>query len=345
MNIPDAIRSTWPDFPLSEAQERLYAEYLKDLDPEVLRGALVAVAADWDHPAPPGIIRAAARTQSERTTRTTPWVRVGLAAGIFVVVLGGILGVAAVLFGGGTSASHTATGAATPSGATLQGQTAYLTACTGATVEVPRTFTMTCADGNYRLVGLRWQNWGAARAGATGDASVNDCAPDCAHGRTLNYRVRVTASGPIGGPGGPGYGQLSIDYLHAPPRGVHNPDVWSIGSRGPRAGSAAAVHRVVRARPCASYYDAKLGGTAKIEFGVRGSAGGPYVTTPPDPSGVNCTSARRVIRDFDAGRRTPVHGGHAVAAYTIVDGWKCVTGADAMVCSKGTLSFMAGTGL
>jgi hypothetical protein len=355
-DIADVITSTWPDFELSDAQERLYAEYLKDIDPDVLRGALVALAADWDHPAPPGIIRAAAGSQAKRTKRKKAWIRVGLAAGVFVVVLGGILGVAAVVSGGGTSTSHAATGATTQPATSPQGQTAYLTTCTGATVTTPSTFTMTCADRNYSLVGLQWQNWGAARAVATGDASMNKCSPECAHGQTLDYRVQVTASDPTAGPSGPEYERLSISYLQAPPRGISNPDVWRIGSRGPRSGSAsaqgsalrtasAAVRRAAVARPCSSYYDADLGGTAKIEFGARGSVGGPYFKTSPHPGGINCTSARRIIRDFEAGKGTRVHGRYAYNSYTVVDGWKCATSTGATGCSKGNLSFIAGTGV
>jgi hypothetical protein len=352
--IADAVRSTWSDSELSDAQERLYAEYLKDIDPHVLRGALVAVAADWDHPAPPGIIRAAAGDKAKRTTRKKGWIRAGLVAGIVVVVLGGILGVAAVRSGGGPSASNGATGATTQPGTSPRGQTAYLTTCTGATVTTPSTFTMACADSNYSLVGLQWQNWGAARAVATGDASMNNCAPDCPTGQTPDYPVQVTASDTVAGPSGPEYLRLSITYLHAPPRGVSNPDVWSIGSRGPRSGSASAhgsaqhtavaAHPTVLARPCARYYDAKLGGTAKIEFGARGRVAGPYVKTSPDPSGINCTSARRILKDLDAGKGTPVHGRYADNSYTVVDGWKCATSTETTGCSKANLSFVAGTG-
>jgi hypothetical protein len=354
-DIADLIRSAWPDLELSDAQERLYAEYLKDIDPDALRGALVALVADWDHPAPPGIIRAAAREQAKRTKRKKAGLQVGLAAGILVLVLGGILGAAAVLSGGGTGTSNAATGAITEPGTSPQGQTASLTTCTGATVTAPRTFTMTCADSNYRLVGVHWQHWGAARAVATGDASMHNCSPDCADGQTDIYRVLVTASDPIAGSSGPEYARLSINYVHAPPRGISNPDVWRIGSRGPRSGSTsahgstqqtapAAAHRAAVARPCSSYYDANLGGTAKIEFGARGSVAGPYVKTPPDPSGVNCTSARRIIRDVQAGKGTSVHGRYASTSYTVVDGWKCATRADATGCSKDNLSFIAGTG-
>jgi len=354
-DIADVIRSTWPDLELSDAQERLYAEYLKDIDPDVLRGALVAVAAGWDHPAPPGIIRAAAREQAKRTKRKKAWIQVGLAAGILGVVLGGILGATAVLSGGGASTPRAATGAITQPGTSAQGLTASLTTCTGAAVTAPSTFTMTCADSNYRLVAVHWHNWGAARAVATGDASMNNCSPDCADGQTHDYRVQVTASDPIAGPSGPEYARLSVIYLHAPPRGISNPDVWSIGSRGPRSGSAstqratqhtasAVAHRAAPARPCSSYYDANLGVTAKIEFGARGRVGGPYFKTSPDPNGINCTSARRIVRDLEAGKGTPVRGRYAYNSYTVVDGWKCATSTEATGCSKGSLSFIAGTG-
>jgi hypothetical protein len=195
---------------------------------------------------------------------------------------------------------------------------------------------------------------GAARAVATGNASMSNCAPDCPAGQTPDYRVQVTASDPVAGPSGPEYARLSITYLHAPPRGVSNPDVWSIGSRGPRSGSAsaqgsaqhaaAAAHPTVVARPCSRFYDAKLGATAKIEFGARGSVAGPYLKTSPDPSGINCTSARRILRDFEAGKGTPVHGRYPDNSYTIVDGWKCATRTETTRCAKGNLSFIAGTG-
>ena len=272
------------------------------------------------------------------------------------MVLGGILGLRAFLSGGRTSTSPAATGATTAPGSRVQDQTASLTTCTGAAVTRPITFTMTCADGNYRLVAVHWQNWGTTQAVATGHASMNNCAPDCAAGQTLDYRVRVTASDPIAGPSGPAYARLSINYLHAPPRGIRNPDVWRIGSRGPRSRSgptpgstqhtaSAAAHRPALARPCSSFYDAKLGGTAKIEFGARASGGGPYLKTPPDPSGINCTSARRIIRDLQAGKGTPVHGRYTYNTSAVVDGWKCATTTEATSCSKGTLSFIAGTGL
>ena len=171
---------------------------------------------------------------------------------------------AAVRSGGGTSTSNAVTGATAQPGTSPQVQTAYLTTCTRATVTTPSRITMTCADSNYSLVGLQWQNWGAARAVATGNASMSNCARDCPAGQAPDYRVQVTAPDPVAGPSGPEYARLSITYLHAPPRGVSNPDVWSIGPRGPRTGSAsahgsaqhatAAAHPTVVARPCSRYY-------------------------------------------------------------------------------------------
>jgi len=234
-DIADVIRSTWPDVELSAAQERLYAEYLRDIDPTVLRSVLAALVADWDHPTPPGIIRAAAGEQAERTKRKKTWIHVGLVAGIFVLVLGGMLAAAAVMSGGGTRTPIAATGA----------------------IAQPRN----------------------------AQPSTRHVAPQVA------------------------------------------------------------ARKAVPARPCSSYYDAVLDGTATIEFGGRGKAAGPYSKTPPDPSGINCTGARRVIRDFEAGKGTSVHGRDGGNSYTVVDGWKCATSTEATGCSKGNLSFIVGTRL
>jgi hypothetical protein len=236
-DIVEVVRSGWPDVVLSDAQERLYAEYLEGIDPDALRRALPALVAEWDHPAPPGIMRAAAGARSTPTRRRRTWIAIGVAAGTFIVVVGGMLGAATVLSGGGgsTTTSVAATGALSP-----------------------------------------------ARP------------------------------------------------ARAPARHV----------------VAASTHHLVPARPCASFYDATLGGVARIEFGARGTrAVARYVTTPPDPRVVNCTSARRVVRDLAAGKGTSVRGARAAPVSTLVDGWKCVSGAVTTICTKGAVTFVAGTDL
>jgi hypothetical protein len=55
----------------------------------------------------------------------------------------------------------------------------------------PRSFVLTCADGNSYLTGLSWSNWGPSRARATGAERENGCTPNCAQGMFRSYPVRV----------------------------------------------------------------------------------------------------------------------------------------------------------
>jgi len=51
----------------------------------------------------------------------------------------------------------------------------------------PKSFMLTCADGNDYLTGLAWTNWTPALATATGKQMENDCVPNCARGRFHSY--------------------------------------------------------------------------------------------------------------------------------------------------------------
>jgi hypothetical protein len=42
---------------------------------------------------------------------------------------------------------------------------------------------------------VKWNGWGAAVAGGTGVASVNDCDPNCAAGHLRTYTVMLHAAG------------------------------------------------------------------------------------------------------------------------------------------------------
>ena len=44
------------------------------------------------------------------------------------------------------------------------------------------------------IVGLRWRNWGSARAVGRGRVEFNSCVPDCARARPAYYPVRATLS-------------------------------------------------------------------------------------------------------------------------------------------------------
>lgn len=93
----------------------------------------------------------------------------------------------------------------------------------------PTSIVITCADGNYALVGLRWHTWGSATAAATGTARVNDCTPYCARGHFHDYPVTVTASTLTKCGATPYYDQLTIAYRSSRPRFLPRRDRHVLG--------------------------------------------------------------------------------------------------------------------
>src|SRR3954467_10648143 len=57
----------------------------------------------------------------------------------------------------------------------------------------PSSVVLTCADGGFIAQELVWSDWGAARAKATGVASVNLCRPSCAEGKRRRFPVELVA--------------------------------------------------------------------------------------------------------------------------------------------------------
>ncbi|MFD8637145.1 hypothetical protein [Streptomyces sp. NPDC059656] len=87
----------------------------------------------------------------------------------------------------------------------------------------PEEYLLACGDGNNRLVGLRWDSWGAKTATATGVDMVNDCRPYCAAGRFRPYPVSVTLSNPQVWPENPGlqrYATIRLVYTDTSPAPV-----------------------------------------------------------------------------------------------------------------------------
>nr|WP_256725398.1 hypothetical protein [Streptomyces sp. IMTB 2501] len=60
----------------------------------------------------------------------------------------------------------------------------------------PTDFILACGDGNSRLNGLHWSQWGPHGATATGVNMVNDCKPYCAAGHFHSYPVTVRLDDP-----------------------------------------------------------------------------------------------------------------------------------------------------
>lgn len=107
--------------------------------------------------------------------------------------------------------------------------TAWIDDC-GPLVPSPKSLTLTCADANYQLTGLRWRRWGKAVATATGAARVNDCTPSCAAGRFHSYPVTVSAAGLSRCNSARYYAQLTVVYGEKRrPAGIPKRDVHALG--------------------------------------------------------------------------------------------------------------------
>ncbi|MGW4563121.1 hypothetical protein ACWEN3_12160 [Streptomyces sp. NPDC004561] len=59
----------------------------------------------------------------------------------------------------------------------------------------PVDFILACGDGNSRLTGMRWTEWGRDGAQGMGVNWVNDCKPYCAAGTFHSYPVVIRLSG------------------------------------------------------------------------------------------------------------------------------------------------------
>jgi hypothetical protein len=68
----------------------------------------------------------------------------------------------------------------------------------------PSSFVLTCADAGDVLTGLHWVSWAPGAAFATGIEQINDCTPNCAAGKFINYPVLVDLWRPEPLPGHPG---------------------------------------------------------------------------------------------------------------------------------------------
>ena len=95
----------------------------------------------------------------------------------------------------------------------------YIDECGMNLVQAPTDLTVTCADGNERLTGLKWWNWGIEEAGATGFLEMNDCEPSCADGKTVAYPVVVMADGIDKGEASARYTNLDVEFSGKVPPG------------------------------------------------------------------------------------------------------------------------------
>lgn len=58
----------------------------------------------------------------------------------------------------------------------------------------PKTITVFCADAGVIISKVKYSSYGAKTATGTGTAAVNLCEPNCAAGKTKNFKVKFTLS-------------------------------------------------------------------------------------------------------------------------------------------------------
>jgi hypothetical protein len=107
--------------------------------------------------------------------------------------------------------------------------TLKITNCTKASSR-PKTLTLTCADANTVLTGLRWSSFGGVSALATGTLETNTCTPNCANGKLVRYQVAVRADDPRACKAGLRvYNKLSLKFTARAPKSASGLKNWTLG--------------------------------------------------------------------------------------------------------------------
>jgi hypothetical protein len=83
----------------------------------------------------------------------------------------------------------------------------------------PTDMLIACGDGNVWVRSLRWSTWTSLKATGVGTWQQNNCLPDCARGRFLDYPVTLTLSEPMTGQGTTIFGSVEAQFGGPAPMG------------------------------------------------------------------------------------------------------------------------------
>src|SRR5487761_504800 len=118
-------------------------------------------------------------------------------------------------------------------------QSAVLFNCEQQAQVRPPDFILTCADAGSVLAQLSWSSWTAEQATATGVHQLNDCTPNCAEGKFLDYPAVITFWRSEPAPGHPGeryFTRITVRYTGPRPPAymsngqlIKNPAEWTQG--------------------------------------------------------------------------------------------------------------------
>jgi len=99
----------------------------------------------------------------------------------------------------------------------------------------PKSFILTCADGNAYFAKLAWTSWTPGLASAKGALVLNDCTPYCAAGHFHRYPAIVVLWGSKAVPGHPGersYTKLTAILTGQRPRHVPMTQTFPLPTSG-----------------------------------------------------------------------------------------------------------------
>lgn len=83
----------------------------------------------------------------------------------------------------------------------------------------PADYVLSCGDGGNGLTRVHWTNWTPAGATGAGTEYLNDCTPNCAEGKIIDYPVDIALTGSyLAAQGEPfSYAKITLTYLAARP--------------------------------------------------------------------------------------------------------------------------------
>jgi hypothetical protein len=90
---------------------------------------------------------------------------------------------------------------------------------TGKPLVEPANYELSCGDGGDGLTGAHWTRWTPTGATGAGTEYLNDCVPNCAAGKIIDYPVDVALTGSyLAAQDEPfSYAKITLTYLAARP--------------------------------------------------------------------------------------------------------------------------------
>jgi hypothetical protein len=61
----------------------------------------------------------------------------------------------------------------------------------------PANVILACGDASFGATGMSWSKWTRKTAVGTGTGQINDCNPDCAHGKPKTAPIELRLSKPV----------------------------------------------------------------------------------------------------------------------------------------------------